>query len=440
VTKELAGPIAFVLGGGVRGGHAYQAKMVRALLEREIRPDLIVGTSGGAIQGAMLAADPTPGVAAQMAEFWHEAANRGVARPDPRGALRSLRQRRFALSSAEPLRRLLAEFLGTDSRFEDLPIPLHTCAASIERAAARYFEYGPLIPAVLASCATPGLFPPYQIGEEHFVDGGVVESAPISRALSLGAQTVFVLRPEQREPALRPPRWPWEISQVSSEIARRHHLATMLDAHAEGIAVHLVDADCLRGLDEHVPTLPVELTPFVATKLDRFFDLCDQNRDDAVAETDLLALGARIAEAFGARTGSLVHQRLEQAFADFWTRIRAAAGQAETAAKSLRREEFRPALARLTTDRAAYDEHVYPLIETLLTAADDNADHKLSPAELASLLHALGVAEGDVHMFLLRLDTAHDDDAIALDDLNEAFCAFFTSQESGAVGNAILGS
>lgn len=439
MTKELPGPIAFVLGGGVRGRHAYQAGMVRALLERGIRPDLVVGTSGGAVHGALLAADPTPGVSARMAQFWREAGNRGVARPDPRGALSSLRRGRFALGSAEPLRRLLAEFLGEDSTFEDLPVPLHTCAASIERAAARYFEYGPLIPAVLASCATPGLFPPYRIGDEYYVDGGVVESTPVSRALSLGAQTVFVLRPEGRETALRAPRWPWEIGRVSFEIARRHHLETALRTRPEGVAVHVVDAACLRELDERGTAVPVEPTAFVAAKLDRFFDLCDQNRDEAVAETDLLALGGRIAETFGARTGSLVHQRLEQAFADFWTRIRGAAGLADSGAKELRREEFRSALARLAADRVAYDEHVLPLIGSLLAAADDNGDRELSPAEVGSLLRALGVADGDVQMFVLRLDADHDG-AIPLDALAEAFRAFFTDQDPAAVGNAILGS
>ncbi|HTJ68795.1 MAG TPA: patatin-like phospholipase family protein [Actinospica sp.] len=416
-TKELPGPIAFVLGGGgIRADYRHQARMVGALLERGIRPDFIVGTSGGAVQGALLAADPTPDAAARMAEFWHAAA----------------RRRR--------LQQVLTEFLGDVGQFEELKIPLHTCAASIERATARYFEYGPLIPALMASCATPGVLPPYRIGDEHYVDGSVVESAPISRAVGSGAQTVLVLRADdQRERALNVPRWPWRTGRVSLEIARRHHLAAELERRPEGVGVHIVDADYLNGLTVcEAVTAPVEVSAFVGGKLDRFFDLCDQNRDDEVAETDLLALGGRIAEAFGARTGSLVHQRLEHAFADFWTRIRTAAGLEAGDAKSVRREDFRGALARLTMDRAAYDEHVFPLISSLLAVADDNGDHVLNPAEVGSLLRALGVAEGDVHMFTLRLDT-DDDGVVPLDELGDAFRDFFTAEDPGAVGNAILG-
>jgi predicted acylesterase/phospholipase RssA len=471
--------------------------MIRALLDRGVRPDVVVGASGGAVHGAMLAADPTPDVLGRMEEFWREVVDGGVLRANARGALRSSRQRRFE--------ELLRAFLGAGSRFEDLAIPLHACAASIERATARYFDHGALIPAVAASCATPGLFPPYHIDGEHYVDGLVLESALIGRAMSLGAKTLFVLRLNQREPALTVPRRPWQVAEVNFEISRRHHLATELNKRPDGVTVHNLPSGeetlpLVRGhgkqgelaairtrIDEgyravtsylealaegHVaqgqsaadvsglgaPRLPralrsetaapasavgaaetsAEVSAFVAGKLDRFFELCDQNRDDAVAETDLLALGGRIAETFGARTGSLVHQRLEHAFADFWLRIRAAAGLDEIAAKTVRREDFRSALVRLTVDGAAYDEHIYPLVSSLTAVADDNGDDSLNPAEVSSLLRALGVAEGDVRMFVLRLDTDNDG-AISRNQLDDAFRDFFTAEEPGAVGNALLG-
>jgi NTE family protein len=438
VTKEFAGPIAFVLGGGGTRG-TYQAGMIRALLERGIRPDLVVGASVGAIQGALLAADPTPGVEARMEEFWHEAAERRVLRADPLGALRSLRRGRFARGSWEPLRRLLGEFLGEDGRFEDLAVPLQTCAASIERATARYFGHGPLIPAVMASCAIPGLLPAYRIGDEHFVDAGAVGAAPISRALALGARTVFVLRSERRERPLAVPRSPGQAGRASLEISRRYHVGLELERSVEGVSVHVVDGDFLDGLEEsQVSRKPVAVSAFLGAKFDRFFDLCDQNRDDAVAEMDLLVLGARIAEATGARSGSLGHQRLEKAFAGFWLRVRAAAGLEEIEAKSLRRADFRQALARLTAGRAAYDENVAPLIGSLMAAADGNGDEVLSPAEVISLLRALGVAEADADRFVLLLDT-YNNGEISLEELNEAFCHFFTAEDPGPVGNAILG-
>ena len=61
--------IAFVLGGGGHLG-AHEVGMLKALVERDIRPDLIIGTSIGAINGAMVAADPTPAAVDQLAEIW----------------------------------------------------------------------------------------------------------------------------------------------------------------------------------------------------------------------------------------------------------------------------------------------------------------------------------------------------------------------------------
>ncbi|HET9170640.1 MAG TPA: patatin-like phospholipase family protein [Actinospica sp.] len=430
MTKETSGPIAFVLA-------TYQVGRVHALLELGVRPDLVVGTSLGAIQAALLAAEPTADGTARMREFRREAARRRVLRTGPVGALRSLRTGQFARGSAEPLRRLLGEFLGADSRFEEMAVPLQICAASIERATARYFARGPLIPALMASCAIPGLFPAYRIGDEHYVDGGVVEAAAISRAVDLGARTVLVVR-QRRERALKPPRWPWQIGRTSYEISRRRHLAGELGRPPEGVGVHLVDAAFLGRLGQSPVTAAREISAYLGGKFDRFFDLCDRNRDEAVAETDLLALGARIAEATGARSGSLGHQRLEEAFAGFWLRLRSAAGLEEIEAKSLRREDFRHALARITADRPAYDEQVAPLIGSLLAAADENGDEVLSPAEISTLLRALGVAEADADRFVLLLDV-YNNGELSLEELGEAFRQYFTAEEPGPVGNAILG-
>ena len=72
------GKVAFVLGGGGHLG-AHEVGMLRALLERGIAPDLVVGTSIGAINGAAVAADPTPAAVERLSEMW-----RDVARSDDR--------------------------------------------------------------------------------------------------------------------------------------------------------------------------------------------------------------------------------------------------------------------------------------------------------------------------------------------------------------------
>lgn len=155
----MSAPVAFVLGGGgVRG--AVQVGLIRALVGRGIRPDLVVGTSIGAINGAMLAADPGPGVVERLTAAWDSPAARAIyGDPLPRQVHRLARTRTHLISD-EPLRRLLEHSLGADARFEDLAVPLHVVAANIERAAETWFHTGPLIPAVLASAAVPGVLPP----------------------------------------------------------------------------------------------------------------------------------------------------------------------------------------------------------------------------------------------------------------------------------------
>ena len=95
--------------------------------------------------------------------------------------------------SAKPLRQRLEEEFG-DLTFEELPVRFQVCAASIERAAEHWFDSGRVVDAVVASAAVPGLLPPAKVGDEHFLDGGIVNSIPLGRAVALGADRVFVLQ------------------------------------------------------------------------------------------------------------------------------------------------------------------------------------------------------------------------------------------------------
>ena len=101
-------------------------------------------------------------------------------------------RRRTSLHGNDELRRILRDRLPAQT-FEDLAVPFECVAASIERAREHWFNKGDLIEPVLASCALPGVFPPVQIGDEHFFDGGLVNSIPLDRAVALGADTVWVL-------------------------------------------------------------------------------------------------------------------------------------------------------------------------------------------------------------------------------------------------------
>ncbi|GAA2377263.1 patatin-like phospholipase family protein [Dactylosporangium salmoneum] len=231
-------PVGFVFGGGGVLG-AYEVGMVAAVLGHGIRPDLVVGTSIGAFNGAAVAADPRPEVAERLTELWASPQARtvyGDSLPRQLGRF----ARRTHLHSPAPLRRLLERELGTDVRFEDLAVPFHCCAASIERAAEHWFSSGPLVDAVLASSAVPGLLPPVHLGDEHFIDGGIVNSVPVGRAVELGARTVYVMQVGRVERPLRPPRRPWEVAQVAFEVARRHRFARELQEAPPDVTVHVL--------------------------------------------------------------------------------------------------------------------------------------------------------------------------------------------------------
>jgi NTE family protein len=235
---DTTGPVGFVFGGGGVLG-AYEVGMVRAVLHHGIRPDFVLGTSIGAINGAAVAAGPDEQVADRLTELWASPQARAVYGDSlPRQIGRFAR--RTHLHSPGPLRRTLERELGADTRFEDLAVPFHCCAASIERAAEHWFSSGPLVDAVLASSAVPGLLPPVHLGQEHFIDGGIVNSVPVGRAVALGARTVFVMQVGRIERPLRPPRRPWDVAQVAFEVARRHRFARELQEAPDDVAVHVL--------------------------------------------------------------------------------------------------------------------------------------------------------------------------------------------------------
>jgi len=230
--------IAFVLGGGGVLG-ASEVGMLQALAEAGIAPDLVVGSSVGALNGAAVAADPSRATADRLAEMWSELGSRDVFGSGVVGQLRTLARTRTSLHDSSGLRSLVELHAG-DSLIEDLAVPFQCVAASIERAQAHWFESGPVVRAVLASCAVPGLLPPVRIGAEHFVDGGLVHSIPVGRAVELGATQVFVLHVGRIERPLTVPRWPWEVGLVAFEIARRHRFTEEMANLPRALDVHVL--------------------------------------------------------------------------------------------------------------------------------------------------------------------------------------------------------
>jgi predicted acylesterase/phospholipase RssA len=173
-----------VLGGGGALG-AYQAGVVRALVEEGVVPDALVGCSAGALNAAFLAVEPTARRARALTQLWLNDELHAVLAPGHWARLRGLATGRGrALLDDRPLRRLLdAHVPGHD--LAELNVPLRVATACLDCAAPVLHEHGPVAAVLAASCALPGLLPAVRLADGHLhVDGGVLDGVPLAGALA----------------------------------------------------------------------------------------------------------------------------------------------------------------------------------------------------------------------------------------------------------------
>jgi NTE family protein len=182
---------ALVLAGGGSLG-AVQVGMLRALIEADVRFDLVVGTSVGAMNAAWVAGDPTPAGVAALTAIWRGLRRRDVFPPSPWQGLLAAAGRRPSLVTSRGLRDLLERHLPFE-RLDEPQIGLHVVAVDVQTGRDVLLSTGPAVEAVLASTAIPGVLPPVSIDGRWYIDGGVVNNTPISHAVDLGADTVWVL-------------------------------------------------------------------------------------------------------------------------------------------------------------------------------------------------------------------------------------------------------
>lgn len=209
---------AFVLSGGGSLG-AVQVGMLQALADHGVVPDLLVGTSAGAMNAAWVAshgmsADSLAG----LADVWIGLRRQDVFPLDARTALRGLFGRSPAVVSADRLGRLVRACAGIDT-LEESAVPLHLVTADLVSGQTVTLSEGPLVSGVLASAAIPGVFPPVARDGRHLVDGGVAHDTGVAVAVDLGATIVHVL------PAGTPCALP---APPASAIASALHALTLL--------------------------------------------------------------------------------------------------------------------------------------------------------------------------------------------------------------------
>lgn len=176
-TKKYRLGVAFSGGGAKAGAHC---GALQAFHEFGIHPDVVSGTSAGALVATLYSAGFTP---RQMIEMF-QGLNffRDIVTPSvPRGGL----------FDSRPLVEIVKKNLPY-TRLESLPIPTFLVASDLEHGVAKVFSKGEIAPRVVASCSIPVVFRPMSINGVHYVDGGAFQTLPVS-AIREKCETVIAL-------------------------------------------------------------------------------------------------------------------------------------------------------------------------------------------------------------------------------------------------------
>jgi NTE family protein len=190
--SSRSGRVAFVLSGGASLG-AVQVGMLHALYEREIVPELIVGTSVGAINGAYIASrPPTVDTLTELGSIWHGLRRGRIFPFNPLSGLLGFIGSRDHLVPGSGLRRVLGEHVLQEN-LQEMPIEFHVVAVDVLTGEELLLSHGPALEAMLASAAIPAVLPPVAWEGRELIDGGVANNTPISHAVALGAREIYVL-------------------------------------------------------------------------------------------------------------------------------------------------------------------------------------------------------------------------------------------------------
>jgi NTE family protein len=192
--------IAIVMSGAANYG-AMQAGALEIIMQSGVRPRMMVGSSAGALNAIFLAAQPSLERVLQLQEMWCAAGPDEVGVPKAFVALRRIVQQKDGLIDSMRLARFLEERLpGEAVTFGELEkmkgIKTYVTAVEIDRGAMRVFGDNPadrLLDGAMASSAVPPYFPPWSVGDQRYLDGGVYAKLPLCVAIERGATEVIAL-------------------------------------------------------------------------------------------------------------------------------------------------------------------------------------------------------------------------------------------------------
>lgn len=264
--------VAFVLSGGASLG-AVQVGMLHALYERAIAPDVIVGTSAGAINGAFIASRPqTVATADALAAVWSDVRRAQTFPLNPFTGLLGLLGTQGHLIGDGGLRRLIGPHLQC-SALEQTAIPLHVIAVDVLSGEEIRLSRGPLLDAVLASSAIPGIFPPVQWEQRTLVDGGVANNTPLSHAIALGAERIYVLPAGYACALDAPPRGSLAMALHAISLLTHRRLIDDVERHSTDAQLIVLPFPCALRVQPvdfaHAPQLIAQARQDARAVLDR---------------------------------------------------------------------------------------------------------------------------------------------------------------------------
>jgi NTE family protein len=202
--------VALVLQGGGSLA-APQVGMLRALRQAGLMPDLVVGSSAGALNAVAFASDPSLVGIGRLEAAWKSLRRRNVAPLSARTLLAAVTGGCDGLVPSTALRELLAA-AAVAPTLEGTCVPVHVVATELASGTAVVLSAGESVPALLASCAFPGLYPPVRVADRLLVDGGVSADMPVLQAEALGATVTYVLPAAAYQPGQSPPHGPVPVA------------------------------------------------------------------------------------------------------------------------------------------------------------------------------------------------------------------------------------
>jgi NTE family protein len=227
--------VAFVFqGGGALS--APQVGMLRALTAAGITPDLVVGTSAGALNAVAFASEPTAAGVQRLEDLWLSLRRRHVARTSVRTIARALSGRYDGLFDSAPLAELLRARDLVAADLGETAVQAHVVATNLATGEPVVLSRGDTVSSLLASSAFPGIFPPVDRGSVRLIDGGVSADIPVLQAEALGATVSYVLPAAVSDDRDVPLRGPLAMAyhalgQILEATARRDTIEAQGEVH-----------------------------------------------------------------------------------------------------------------------------------------------------------------------------------------------------------------